>query len=118
MVSIPEEVPPTLAAGLLLLVMNTPEELLPVLGAMTAALLFLFPFWKTGGLGAGDIKLLMALAPLMGPRWFLFGTVLSFLIGAGISAISAGHVTDRPAGFILARFLRARHRNSGPPRTI
>ena len=77
---------PTLAAGLLLLVMNTPEELLPVLGAMTAALLFLFPFWKTGGLGAGDIKLLMALAPLMGPRWFLFGTVLSFLIGAGISA--------------------------------
>ena len=77
---------PTLAAGILLLVMNTPEELLPVLGAMTAALLFLFPFWKTGGLGAGDIKLLMALAPLMGPRWFLFGTVLSFLIGAGISA--------------------------------
>ena len=77
---------PTLAAGLLLLVMNTPEELLPVLGAMTAALLFLFPFWKTGGRWAGDIKLLVALAPLMGPRWFLFGTVLSFLIGAGISA--------------------------------
>lgn len=77
---------PTLAAGLLLLVMNTPEELLPVLGAMTATLLFLFPFWKAGGLGAGDIKLLMALAPLMGPRWFLFGNVLSFLIGAGISA--------------------------------
>ena len=57
-----------------------------MLGAMTAALLFLFPFWKAGGLGAGDIKLLMALAPLMGPRWFLFGIVLSFLIGAGISA--------------------------------
>ena len=29
----------------------------------------------------------MALAPLMGPRWFLFGIVLSFLIGAGISAV-------------------------------
>ncbi len=77
---------PTLAAGFLLLVLNTPNEVPPVLGVMAATLFFLFPFWKAGGLGAGDIKLLMALAPLMGPGWFLFGTVLSFLIGAGISA--------------------------------
>lgn len=77
---------PTLAAGLLLLMMNTPEELPPMLGVIAATLLLLFPFWKAGGLGAGDIKLLMALAPFMGPGWFLFGTVLSFLIGAGISA--------------------------------
>ena len=76
---------PTLAAGLLLLMMNTPEELPPMLGVIAATLLLLFPFWKAGGLGAGDIKLLMALAPFMGPGWFLFGTVLSFLIGAGIS---------------------------------
>ena len=114
---------PTLAAGLLLLMMNTPEELPPMLGVIAATLLLLFPFWKAGGLGAGDIKLLMALAPFMGPGWFLFGTVLSFLIGAGISRralsasraarntepipgnflISAGHVTGRPAGFILMR---------------
>ena len=78
---------PTLAAGFLLLVLNTPNEVPPVLGVMAATLFFLFPFWKAGGLGAGDIKLLMALAPLMGPRWFLFGIVLSFLIGAGISAV-------------------------------
>ena len=77
---------PTLAAGLLLLIMNKPQEIPQVLGAAAAALLLLFPFWKAGGLGAGDIKLLMALAPLMGPRWFLLGIVLSFLIGAGISA--------------------------------
>ena len=77
---------PTLAAGFLLLVLNTPNEVPPVLGVMAATLFFLFPFWKAGGLGAGDIKLLMALAPFMGPGWFLFGTVLSFLIGAGISA--------------------------------
>ena len=70
---------PTLAAGLLLLMMNTPEELPPMLGVIAATLLLLFPFWKAGGLGAGDIKLLMALAPFMGPGWFLFGTVLSFL---------------------------------------
>ena len=151
---------PTLAAGFLLLVLNTPNEVPPVLGVMAATLFFLFPFWKAGGLGAGDIKLLMALAPFMGPGWFLFGTVLSFLIGAGISLwycsffsdrrgnlrvsadqisgfipnrsfccadrhqrhalsasravwntepipgnvlISAGYVTGRPAGFILAR---------------
>ena len=77
---------PTLAAGFLLLVLNTPNEVPPVLGVMAATLFFLFPFWKAGGLGAGDIKLLMALAPFMGPGWFLFGTVLSFLIGVGISA--------------------------------
>ena len=53
---------PTLAAGLLLLMMNTPEELPPMLGVIAATLLLLFPFWKAGG------------------------TVLSFLIGAGISA--------------------------------
>ena len=77
---------PTLAAGLLLLMVSIPEEVPPTLGVMAATLLLLFPFWKAGGLGAGDIKLLMALAPFMGPGWFLFGTVLSFLIGAGISA--------------------------------
>ena len=65
---------------------NFLTELPPMLGVIAATLLLLFPFWKAGGLGAGDIKLLMALAPFMGPGWFLFGTVLSFLIGAGISA--------------------------------
>ena len=77
---------PTLAAGLWLLAANAPEEIFPVLAVMTATLLFLFPFWRCRGLGAGDIKLLMALAPFMGPDWFLFSLLLSFLIGAGISA--------------------------------
>ena len=78
---------PTLAAGLWLLAATAPEEIIPVLGTMAAALLFLYPFWKTGGLGAGDIKLLLALAPLMGVKWFIFSSVLSFLIGAVISAV-------------------------------
>ena len=78
---------PTLAAGFWLLAVKAPEEVPAVLGTMTATLLLLFPFWKAGGLGAGDIKLLAALAPLMGPGWFLFSTVLSFLIGAVISAV-------------------------------
>ena len=78
---------PTLAAGLCLLAHSAPEQIASVLAAMAAAFLCLFPFWKGGGLGAGDIKLLMALAPLMGAEWFLFNIVLSFLIGAVISAV-------------------------------
>ena len=78
---------PTLAAGLWLLAYSAPEQIASVLGAMAAVFLLLFPFWRGGGLGAGDIKLLMALAPLMGAGWFLFGIVLSFLISAVISAV-------------------------------
>ena len=78
---------PTLAGGLWLLAHSGPEQLLSVLVVMAAVFLFLLPFWKGGGLGAGDIKLLMALAPLMGAGWFLFGIVLSFLISAVISAV-------------------------------
>ena len=40
---------PTLAAGLLLLIVNKPQEIPQVLGAAAAALLLLFPFWKAGG---------------------------------------------------------------------
>ena len=70
-----------------MLACHSPEEVPAVLAAMAATLLFLFPFWRAGGLGAGDIKLLMALAPLMGTGWFLLSIVFSFLIGAVISAV-------------------------------
>ena len=78
---------PTLTCGFMLLAANAPQKIPGVLGAMLITFLFLFPFWRGGGLGAGDIKLLMAAAPFMGARWFLFCTVLSFLIGAVISAV-------------------------------
>ena len=78
---------PTLVCGVLLLAYKSPEQIPAVIGAMAAAFLFLFPFWRGGGLGAGDIKLLMALAPLMGAGWFLLSIILSFLIGAVISAV-------------------------------
>ena len=117
---------PTLAAGLLLLMMNTPEELPPMLGVIAATLLLLFPFWKAGGLGAGDIKLLMALAPFMrvsADQIPGFIPNCSFCCAdrhqrralsasraarntepiPGNFLISAGHVTGRPAGFILMR---------------
>ena len=77
---------PSMAGGLLLLAISAPGEIPSVLGAMLLTFLFLFPFWRGGGLGAGDIKLLMALVPFMGVRWYLCTVVLSFLIGAVISA--------------------------------
>lgn len=78
---------PTLAGGLWLVAHYSPDQLPAVLGTMAVTLVFLFPFWRGGGLGAGDIKLLMALVPLMGTGWFLLSFVLSFLIGAVISAV-------------------------------
>ena len=76
---------PSLAAGMWLLIRNAPGEIPSVLGAMLLTLVFLFPFWKAGGLGAGDIKFLMALVPFMGARWYCFSVIVSFLIGAAIS---------------------------------
>lgn len=76
----------SLAGGIWLLALHAPQEIPGVLGAMVLLACFLFPFWKIGGLGAGDIKMLMALVPYMGVRWFFFSIILSFLIGAVISA--------------------------------
>lgn len=78
---------PTLAGGFWLLAVRAPGELPSVLGTMLLTLLFLFPFWRGGGLGAGDIKFLMALVPFMGAHWYLIAVVLSFLIGAAIAAV-------------------------------
>ena len=79
---------PTLAAGLLLLMMNTPEELPPMLGVIAATLLLLFPFWKAGGLGAGDIKLLMALAPaFLLIRYRDLSRTVHFAVPIGISVV-------------------------------
>lgn len=76
----------SLAGGFWLLAANAPQQIPSVIGAMVLTLLLLYPFWKSGGFGAGDIKLLMALVPYLGVRWYLFCIVVSFLIGAVISA--------------------------------
>ena len=77
---------PSLLGGLGLLAISAPGDIPSVLGAMLLTFLFLFPFWRGGGLGAGDIKFLMALVPFMGVRWYLYAVIISFLIGAVISA--------------------------------
>ena len=86
---------PTLACGFWLLIMRAPSEIPSVIGAMLLTYCFLSPFWKAGGLGAGDIKLLMALVPFMGARWYLCTVVFSFLIGAVVSAFLLIRDRDR-----------------------
>ena len=76
----------SLAGGFWLLAIQAPQDIPGVLGAMALLICFLLPFWKIGGLGAGDIKMLMALVPYMGVRWFILSFILSFLIGAVFSA--------------------------------
>ena len=64
-----------------------PESLPGIAGAMALTLAVLVPFWRPGGLGAGDIKLLAALVPFLGVQWYIVSIILSFLIGAVFSAV-------------------------------
>ena len=75
-----------LAAGIGWRMVCAPESLPGIAGAMALTLAVLVPFWRPGGLGAGDIKLLAALAPFLGVQWYIVSFILSFLIGAVFSA--------------------------------
>lgn len=76
-----------LAAGVGWQVIGTPDQIPNVAAAMALTLILLFPFWQLGGLGAGDIKLLMVLVPFLGVQWYIVSFVFSFLIGAVFSAV-------------------------------
>ena len=76
-----------LAAGIGWRMVCAPESLPGIAGAMALTLAVLVPFWRPGGLGAGDIKLLAALVPFLGVQWYIVSIILSFLIGAVFSAV-------------------------------
>ena len=76
-----------LAAGVGWRVICTPDQIPNVAAAMAISLALLFPFWQMGGLGAGDIKLLMVLVPFLGVQWYIVSFVFSFLVGAVFSAV-------------------------------
>ncbi len=61
-------------------------------GALVLAFALSYPFYATGGLKAGDAKLLMAIGALRGVNFLLFAAVYGALIG-GVIAV----------GFILTR---------------
>ena len=76
-----------LAAGAGWLAIHAPDKIPGVAAAMALTLALLLPFWQLGGMGAGDIKLLMVLAPFLGVQWYIVNFVFSFLIGAVFSAV-------------------------------
>ena len=78
---------PALAGGILLRILEAPRDLPIVLTGIIMTYLLLLPFWKMGGLGAGDIKLLAAILPYMGIGWYCTCFVLSIAIAAVISII-------------------------------
>ncbi|MBR3366571.1 MAG: prepilin peptidase [Lachnospiraceae bacterium] len=58
-----------------------------ILGAAAAVTALLFPFYRLGGIGAGDIKLFAAAGAFMGPLLLAQCVGLAFLIGGAASAV-------------------------------
>lgn len=85
-----------LAAGLIGQFWSGGSEglLAAVLGAGAASLAFM-PFYVLRGMGAGDVKLLMGVGSILGPKAALFAAAFS-LIAGGLGAI----------GFVLLRALQ------------
>jgi Flp pilus assembly protein protease CpaA len=70
-----------------------PGALLPAAGAAAGLILFLFPFYKAGGLGAGDLKYLAGISLHMELRAFLYFLFFTFLFAlAGAAAGSGGRL--------------------------
>ncbi len=78
---------PCLAAGLILnSVLAGWFGLLVSLEGVGVGFVLLFPFYLLGGMGAGDVKFLMAVGSFFGPLFAAMGTVYGAVI-AGVSAI-------------------------------
>ncbi len=62
---------------------------LSVLGGVVMGLLILIPFYALGGLGAGDVKLLVGVGSFLGPWGVLLAGVSTLVLGGvlGIAAI-------------------------------
>lgn len=88
---------PTWIIGLFLVFTNDVAKIPEILGAAIVTMAFLYPFWCLGGLGAGDIKMFLALIPLMGIRWYFRSFVLAFLIGGAAAVILLIMKKDRTA---------------------
>lgn len=78
---------PALAGGILIAGLEVPHSIPVILLAVLLTHLLLFPFWKAGGIGAGDIKLFSSIIPFLGVSWYLTCFVLSFIIAALVSIV-------------------------------
>jgi len=97
-----------MAVGLVLTVVSYPiTELIPLLGAVAAVFLFLYPFYLLGVLGAGDIKLFMMTACYIKGEQFMRYLFVSMFLAAGISIFKMILYTESRARlFYLGRYVR------------
>jgi prepilin peptidase CpaA len=83
------------------------QGLLPALGGMALCLFIFLPFYRGGGMGAGDVKLMAMVGVYLDPLHALLAAGLSLgagsLLGLGILLLRRG------AGLMLRRNLSALH---------
>ena len=79
---------PGLCLGILLAAQNAGAAgILDVLCAAGFTILILFPFYRAGGLGAGDIKLLAAISAFLPAQTYLCCFAGAFVIGAVLGVL-------------------------------
>ncbi len=76
------------AAGYGVLLFCSPSDIGPVFLAGIMTLVFFFPFWRMGGIGAGDLKFFFTLVPFLGVSRYFTSILFTFLIGALFALIS------------------------------
>jgi len=74
---------PAMLAGILLSLLDGPADALGALGGLAAGSLVLYPFYRIGGMGMGDLKLMAAIGSLGG---------ISLLVSAAVDTALAGGV--------------------------
>lgn len=63
------------------------EGILNIMCCVAFTIVFLYPFFRAGGLGAGDIKLLAAVSAFLKPEEYLLCFGCAFALGAGIGLL-------------------------------
>ena len=63
------------------------EGILNIMCCVAFTIVFLYPFFRAGGLGAGDIKLLAAVSAFLEPEEYLLCFGCAFVLGAGIGLL-------------------------------
>ncbi len=79
-------IPLAVAGALLRVLEEGPSALPPILLPMFFIILFLFPFYRTGGLGAGDVKFLMAISVYL-KQGELFPTLTAILVSSAVFSL-------------------------------